>query len=158
MFIAVTLQNFALLKNRIKRSQLGRRNTNDLSLQADLPKNCFLGSSGLESLAASYTCSTVWIIWHFYQIFLKNICLGHSLGEDQPMVNLDLKPETLLKKNCLKKKRVEPFRRKKGQLWVMNVSLSNILEIRWPRKMHENFMSQGILTLEGTLALAGIAQ
>lgn len=46
------------------------------------------------------------------------------------MVNLDLKPETLLKKNCLKKKRVEPFRRKKGQLWVMNVSLSNILEIR----------------------------
>lgn len=62
MVIAVTLQNFALPKNRIKRSQLGRRNTNDLSLQADLPKNCFLGSSGLESLAASYTCSTVWII------------------------------------------------------------------------------------------------
>lgn len=52
------------------------------------------------------------------------------MGEDQPMVNLGLKPETLLKKNCLKEKRVKPFMREKGQLWVMNVSFSNIMEIR----------------------------
>lgn len=40
----------------------------------------------------------------------------------------------------------------------MNVSFSNIMEIRWPRKMQENFMSWENMTLEGTFALAGIAQ
>lgn len=46
------------------------------------------------------------------------------------MVNLDLKPETLLKKNCLKKKRAKPFRRERGQFWGMNMSISNIMAIR----------------------------
>lgn len=52
------------------------------------------------------------------------------MEEDEQMLNLDLKPETLLKKNDLKKKRVKPFWREKGQFWVLYVSFSNIMAIR----------------------------